>query len=282
MKPKDRRWPNVPVEKLLEDAKKIDTRSVWNEDEITYDTLVRTDVLNGRKMRFVFDEGTYDYEFLDGEYLTWSLNGSEPRREYYLATPGPDHNEIILVHHYMSGREFPASFDIILNLDTGYVIGEDAIVGHPAYPREVMRALMIGHVDGFPISGNAFRPELTRDLVGKAMYWGNPKLDRPPIKYVFSSPEYCTYVMRWKGDDTYFMSSCPCDCVKVAEGLYLCALIEQRQMGFHVFTLMNTKTMHDVQTGFGYSTDPDGYRMHMRCGRVGHWTTMDTIFDETP
>ena len=280
MKPRDRRWNNVPLEKLLEDAKKIDSRTVWGGDPITYDTLVRTDALTGKSFRFVFEDRVMAYTFEDSENLTWSLDGGEVHSEYYLATPAPDHDEIIMVHHFMSGRELPASFDLIIDLESGYVVGEDSIVGHPAYPREVVRRLFIGCIDGFKAPANAFKPELTRDLVGKAMYWGNPKLTRPPIKYVFSAPEYCTYIMRWKEDNTYFMSSCPCECVKLKEGLYLCALIEQRQAGFHMFTVMNTKTMHDVQTGFGYANDPDEYRMHMRCGRVGHWTTMDSIFED--
>ena len=39
MKPRDRRWNNVPLEKLLEDAKKIDSRTVWGGDPITYSNL---------------------------------------------------------------------------------------------------------------------------------------------------------------------------------------------------------------------------------------------------
>lgn len=280
MKPRDRRWNNVTFDVLREKAIGVNTENIWRIDDITRDTIIESEALVGRKYRFLFNDRYMDYIFIDNHHLTWSLNGGELHEEYYKATPGPDHDEIVMVHHFMTGREFPASFDIILNLETGYVIGEDSIVGHPAYPREVVRKLWIGQVENFLIPPNAFKPELTNDLVGKAVFWRNPKLERPAIKYVFSAPEYCTYIMRWKEDNTYFMSSCPCEYVKVADGLYLCALIEQRQAGFHMFTLMNFKTMHDIQTGFGFANDPDEYRIHMRCGRVGEWTTMDTIFND--
>jgi CheY-like chemotaxis protein len=184
----------------------------------------------------------------------------------------------------MSGFELPKCISIVFDIETGFLTAIEAEVGHPSNPREVIRTIIFGRIEGIEAPINAFRPCFTNELVGKALYWRNT-LDGPMrMKYIFCSPNYYTYAMSF-GEDKYWMSTNPSEYVKVKEGLYLMSVVEVRQAGFELNMLMNLDIMRDVQSGFGIGTDgptenPDKVEAFLRMGRYGSYSTMETIYDD--
>jgi hypothetical protein len=173
--------------------------------------------------------------------------------------------------------------DLIMDLESGYAVLFDASLGHPAAPREVVRTIRFGVVDGISPGPEFEKPAYTNDLTGKAIRWASPGSGPKGrgIKYIFSSYCYLTYAMTFRNTDLCFMATNPCDQIKIRDDLYICSTIEERQTGVELVMLMNLSLMRDVQSVFGIGgTVEDGERLEtsMHSGREGRWTTMNADF----
>ncbi len=279
---KKRYWNYITIEQVKEMAKEATTESVWN-GELETEQLGSSEVLAGKKLRFEYMNGSMaEYEFYDKRYLAWTDGDGVWHKDAYSAVPGPDHDEIVFLHHYKAGFDLPRCCNMVIDLETGLVTAVEAVAGNIEIPREVSHDILFGQIAGFNVPANALRHTYTTELVGKAIHWGAPNATRPGIKYIFSSPHYCTYVMRFANEDTYWMATLPAEQIKIKSGLYFMPVVEARQTGFQLNMLMNLDTMRDCQSGFGVGASgpaehPDRLEMHLHAGRCGSYTTMDTI-----
>lgn len=279
---KKRHWNFYSMDQVRQMAAEATTESVWN-GELETEQHGSSEILAGKKLRFEFENGkVMEYVFHDKRYLAWCADGGGWHQDVYSAVPGPDHDEIVFLHHYKAGFELPKCCNMVIDLENGLVTAVDATAGDPDRPREVYHDILFGQIAGFSVPADALRHTYTTELVGKAIYWGAPNAARPGIKYIFSSPHYCTYVMRFSNEDTYWMASLPAEQIKIKSGLYFMPVIEERQTGFQLNMLMNLDTLRDCQSGFGVGSSgpaerPDRIEMHLRTGRCGSYTTMDTV-----
>lgn len=282
-KPLDRRWKFFTLEQVKEMARNTTPESVWIDTPAS-PVYASSDILAGTKLRFEPYEGiAINYEFLDETQLEWNYDGEEKQKDLYRVTTLPGHEEIVFLHHFMAGFELPRSIDIIFDTTTGFATVVEAALGKPENPRDVMRSVFFGKIAGMNTPENAFHPCFTTELMGKAFFWSNPNSNVPIIKYIIGAPNYYTYAMQI-GQEHYWVATNPCEYVKIKEGVYLMSILESRQSGFLLNTLMNFDIMRDVQSGFGLGTDgpkeaPNIIETFLRRGRHGKFTTTDVLWD---
>lgn len=274
---KQRRWPYLTLEEVKERARGVTSESVWR-DALQDPKMVTSNRLAGQKLSFTFENGLqWVYEFLDEHHLRWKASDGRGGEEYYNASPAPGYENFLFLHHYCS-LEIPSCADLLMDFDTGYAVLFDASLGHPDNPREILRAIRFGTIDGIRPDPKAEKPWYTNDLTGKAIRWTRPGGGPGGIKYIFSAYNYLTYAMKFR-DDTCWIATNPCDCIKFRDDLYLCSTIEERQTGVELIMLMNLSLMTDVQTSFGIGgpvETANRLETAMHSGREGHWDTMDT------
>lgn len=280
---RNRRWNYLSDEYVRNVAQTATTESAWNDD-LTHPMLVSTDRMAGKNITITFDDGAvWKYEFIDERHLRWEYGDGMKGEDIYNAAPAPGFDDILFVHHYRAGQDLPRCTDMIVELDTGFVTAIDAKIGNPTAPREVVRNFRFGSIDGIEAPAGAVKPDYTKELIGKAVYWRHPDTNsRRGIKYIFSSNLYYTYVMHQNEAGTCWMATHPCDYIKIRDDLYLMSPIEERQTGMQLVMLMNLDIMRDIQTGFGMgflNDEIDRLESWMRSGRVGEWTVMETCFD---
>jgi hypothetical protein len=279
---KRRHWNYFTMDQVMEIASEATSESVWN-GELETEQIGSSAILAGRILRLEFTNGkVMEYEFHDKRYLSWRVDDSGWHKDAYSAVLGPGHEEIVFLHHYKAGFDLPQCSNMVIDLETGLVTAIEATAGDPDSPREVCHDILFGHIAGFDVPASALRHAYTTELVGKAIYWKAQNTTRPGIKYIFSSPDYYTYAMRFANEDTYWMATHPADQIKIKNGLYLMSVVEARQTGFQLNMLMNLDTMRDCQSGFGVGASgpaehPDRLEMHLHEGRYGSYTTMDTV-----
>ena len=288
LEPKFRRWNYFTQEEIRAMAETTTSESIWNGTIDSFQTVC-SEKMAGKRVCFRLENGErLDYEFLDRRYLLWSVNGKEPVKSVYNASPAPGYEELQVIHHYREGLDVPAAITLYADMETGYVTSVRSEVGRNSNtPRDCSNEILFGEIEGIAHPEGSVKPHFTNDLTGKAVFWGHPETpERPSIKYLFSSPFHYTYVMRFAGENTYWTGTNPTDYIWMRKGLYLAVYIEEHQAGFHIETLMNLEIMRDVQCGFGLGLGkgdpkdrPDCMEMTMRSGRHGRWATLDTIFD---
>lgn len=274
---KERFWPDMTMEEVLATKNGLNSETVWRE-KLHDPMMVTSDKLAGKKLGFTFENGlNWQYEFLDKNHLRWKTTDGRGGEEYYNASPAPGYENFIFLHHYCS-TEIPSCADLLIDFDTGYAVLFDAAVGHPQCPRQIVRTIRFGTIDGMTPDPKAEKPAYTNDLTGKAIRWGRPGGSRGGIKYIFSSYNYLTYVMSFR-DGTCWMATHPCDQIKFRDDLYICSTIEERQTGCELIMLMNLTLMSDVQTSFGIGGPTEStnrLETGMHSGRQGSWDTMET------
>ena len=277
---RNRRWRIMTLQEVLTVSEKEDTVSIWH-DALNDPMLVTSDRLAGQKMSFTFDDGfTLCYEFSDVHYLSYETNDGRSGTEFYNVSPAPGYDNVLFLHHTCT-MKVRRCIDLIMDLDSGYAVLFDASLGHPANPREVIRTIRFGTIDGHMPDPSFEKPGYTNDLVGKAIRWSHPGTGASGrgIKYTFPAYCYLTYVMRFRDTDECFIATNPCDQIKIRDDLYICSTIEERQTGVELIMLMNLTLMRDVQTEFGIG-GPSEYSPRletaMHSGREGSWSTMDT------
>ena len=274
---RQRQWRDVTIEEIKEAAKKLDTESVWHDSRES-ELFHSSDVLAGKKLSFVFEEGLrFSYEFKDDHWLSLTVSDGRRTIEYYNALPAPGYPDIIFLHHYVS-TEIPGSIDLIFDRKAGTAVMLDATFGHPFRFRQVTREIRFGGIEGMELPPEEERYHFTDELTGKSVWWRHPEGKRRGIKYIFSSDRYYTYYMRFPESNEYWMATNPADYIHIRDDLFLFSVVEERQAGFQLTMLMNFTLLTDIQSGFGYggSDDLKVERLEtvMRSGRVG---TMDEM-----
>ena len=257
--------------------------SIWH-DAINDPMMVTSDHFSGKTLRFCFDDGlTWDYEFMDAQHLKWKAGDGREGESFYNASPAPGYENIYFLHH-VTLSEIPACVDLIMDLESGYAVQFDAALGHPGSPREVIRKIRFGSIDGVTPDPDAVRPCWTNDLTGRAIRWRRANGTGYGIKYTFTACNYLTYVMKFPGEHTCWIATNPCDYIKLRDDLYICSTIEERQTGVELIMVMNLTMMTDVQSIFGIGgTTEQGIRLEtaMHSGRAGSWDTLETdLFNE--
>ncbi|MBO4819163.1 MAG: MoaF N-terminal domain-containing protein [Firmicutes bacterium] len=273
---KERRWLYLTLDEVKAIGAQMNTESVWHE-ELKNPMMVTDTRLSGTKMKFDFEDGTvFCYDFKDERHLAWEASDGRKGEEIYNSSPAPGYDNIIFVHHYCS-LEVPGCVDLVIDLERGYAFLIDASLGHPENPREVIRELRFGKIDGMEQKGE--KPCFTNDLTGKAIRWRHPGTNSEGIKYIFSSCNYYTYAMKYKDAGLCWMATNPADYIKFRDDLYICAVIEARQTGVQLVMMMNMSMLTDIQTEFGLGgpNEKCSYlETFMRSGREGIPDVMET------
>ena len=274
-----RRWEYLSLDQIKELAKNTTSETIWGEN-LSRPNMVTSDILAGKEMNFIYDDGTWSYRFLDERHLHWQAPDGTSGDDLYNATLCPGEDSIVFFHHYRAGLELPKCVDMILDLSTGYTTLFDAFLGNPDCPREVLHTIRFGKVEGIKTPAGAEKPDFTDELTGKSIYWAHDEKSRG-IQYIFSSCQYYTYSMVNREKKSCWMATNPADYIKVKDGLYIVSVIEERQPGVQLVMLMNLNIMRDVQSCFGIGgTIAEGHRaetwMHAnRFGRYGQmWTDL--------
>lgn len=277
MKRKVRRWIRYSIEQIKENAKNVNSLSVW-ANGYSADT---TDKLAGRIYQITFTDGSSrKYQFLDGERLLW-CDGVSEQEEAYRAAYAPGCSHTFVVQHFQTGGELPAGVALILNDKNGCVTFIDMKVGLPQNPREVTRKICFGHIKGIATPEDE-EHSFTLDLVGKAILWKKEHDERPLFKQMYIAPEFYNYVHEYPESNECWMTTNPALYVRLGKGLYLISALKERQTGAHLLSLINTDKMLERELEFGFIGDDqlsgdDFFRMTLQAERTGCWTTIDSL-----
>ena len=263
-----RRWPSLTAEEVqsLFDNASPEQYAHGGLGEGEYAFPYAEDLV-GKTFRFVFpDVREMSYQ-IDGLHcLTWKENG-QPHTEYYQGH-SPEQG-IYFIQHTVKGSVPPQAHTLVIDADAGLVTLCEARFGNGVEAREVAHQFSFGRIDGCPDPG--YRHRYTNKLVGKAIYWTYHQ-GMPPIKHIYSSEYYYTYVMQM--GDRCWMASNPADFVQIRDNLVIFSFLEERQAGTQGFFLINLDTLRDVGSFLGINSEG-----HFECytvGAKGEETTMYT------
>jgi len=224
--------------------------------------------LIGRKFDFLFDDfGDIHYEFKDLHELIWKTK-KEEHSDYYM---GHEFGEgIYFIHHFVKGSNPAEIITLVADTTNGLVTMCHGRLGNEPEPREMAHDFYFGTIAGYD-SYPEEKHHFTSDMVGKAIEWTYCE-DMQPIKHIYSTEYYYTYVMR--GEDSCWVASNPADFVKINDHLYIFSFIEERQAGIQGLFLINTDTLHDVGcfSGINGLNNFECYTV----GAKGEWKGMET------
>ena len=267
-----RRWPSLTVEEVqnLFDSSSPEEYAHGGLGEGEY-AFPYAESLIGKSFRFEFSEGrivTYHFESL--HTLIWEENGEE-HSEYYQGHE-PEQG-IYFVQHVCKGSVPPQAHTLVIDAEKGLVTLCEAKFGNGIEAREVAHRFFFGCIAGSPDPG--YRHHFTSRLVGKAIYWTYHE-GMPPIKHIYSSEYYYTYVMQMK--DRCWMASNPADFVQIRDNLFIFSFLEERQAGTQGFFLINLDTLRDVGSFLGINSE--GKFECYTVGAKGKETTMYTYLSK--
>lgn len=232
------------------------------------------DELTGKTFFFEFDqEGiTLRYNFTASHQLDWACSGDDcsPALHTEYCDYLKSEDGIYLVQHMVRHSAPPASVTLVIDTNAGLVTMCRAHFGNGVEPREIDRCFYFGIIRGYAGYPKE-RHHFTRDLVGKAIEWTYHE-GMPPIKHIYSTEYYYTYVMR--SGDKCWVASNPADFVRVNDHLYIFSFVEERQAGSQGFFLINLDTLYDVGSFLGINSED-----HFECytvGAKGKWAAMET------
>ena len=278
LKRKERRWQYLSLEEVKKIGAALNTETIWH-DAIHDPLMVTSSRLAGKDLTFRFEDGlNMSYVFQDKNHLRFETSDGRQGAAFYNLSPAPGYENFLFLHHCCEG-EIPACIDLLMDFDTGYAVLFDASLGHPGSPREVIRKIRFGTIDGVTPSIRAEKPHFTNDLTGRAIRWRRAGMQKGGIKYIFTSCNYLTYVMKFRDTNECWVGTNPCDYIKFRDDLYLCSTIEERQTGVELIMVMNLSMLTDVQSIFGIGgTTEQGIRLEtsMHSGRAGSWEEMPT------
>lgn len=270
-----RRWAQFTMDTVKDIAKNTTSEIIWGEN-LQRPNMVTDSVLAGKEMKFIYDNGEWNYKFKDERHLHWQAPDGTEGDDLYNATVCPGDDNVVFLHHYRAFLDLPRAVDVIMDLGTGYTILFDAYMGNPVCPREVLHDIRFGRIDGVAVPEGVEAPGFTNDLTGKSIYWAHDERERG-IQYIFSSCQYYTYTMINRAEKTCWMATNPADYLKVKDGIYIMSVIEERQPGVQLVMLMNLNIMRDVQSCFGCGgTVDEGPHLEtwMHANRKGRFVEM--------
>jgi len=280
----DRRWENIPAEKINSLAQGLKPESYASDWMSDAENFQYADSLLGRELTLIFPEGKIRYSFFEKKKLKLSLFDEILSECFYRAVEEPGHPELIFVHHYLDGNIPAACIDLVLDFDTGFAVCVYAKIGHPSYPREVSHKIYIGEIEGIEHPLGSLRPKPSTELVGKAIMWDMPGFTKkPPIKHIYLSSHYYAIAMT-RPDGSCFISADPADYIKIKENVFLVSAIEERRSGIQLTFLINTELLEDLVGHFGISAgneigqDEPRIVCTLMTGRKGKWAPMETVF----
>ena len=267
-----RRWPSMTEEEVqrLFDTASPEEYAHGGLGEGVY-AFPYAESLVGKSFRFLFPEGREVSYYLEALHtLVWE-EGGEKHCEFYQGherEPG-----VYFVQHTCHGSVPPRARTLVIDAENGLVTLCEAKFGNGVEAREIAHQFSFGRVDGSPDPG--YRHHLTSRLVGKAIYWTYHE-SMPPIKHIYSSEYYYTYVM--KMGDRCWMASNPADFVQIRDNLFIFSFLEERQAGTQGFFLINLDTLRDVGSFLGINSE--GKFESYTVGAKGEETTMYTYLSE--
>ena len=165
-----------------------------------------SDALNGKELVLRFEDAPeIRYHFHEAHSLTMTDDSGSYTDwcDIHEAEPG-----LFFVHHAMKQTAPPRFQTAVLDLKKGLVTVVQARIGNEAEPREVSRRFLFGRIEG---CGDGTEPlhHFTSDLVGKAIWWIYHEQGFPPLKHIYSTEYYYSYVMNT--GDKCWMASNPAD-----------------------------------------------------------------------
>lgn len=265
-----RRWPSLTreeVQKLFDEAppKKYAHGGLGEGEYMP----PYSDALTGKSYVLQFEDYpavTYSFNSIHELTMTEGKNSYTDYALVHEAEPG-----LFFIHHAIKGTNPPRVNTVILDLNTGLVTLCRAEVGNEVEAREMSHKFYFGKIAGY----DSYPEEIhhfTSDLVGKAIYWTYHEGKMPPLKHIYSSELYYSYVMQF--GDKCWMASNPADFVKINDHQYIFSFLEERQAGAQGLFLINMDTLHDVGcfTGINGFGQFEAYTV----GAKGELTTMWT------
>lgn len=267
-----RRWNTLSAEDVQQ---KIDSRtpeqySTGGLAQGEY-MLPFTEGLIGRSFEFSFqDTALCHYEFTGLHTLNWSED-NVGHTEFYQGHEAE--NGVYFVQHMIKASVPPQCRTLIIDTNTGLVTICHAQFGNKAQAREVAHTFHFGRILGYASYPDEMH-HFTQDLVGKAIYWTYHE-GMPPLKHIYSSEYYYTYVMRF--GNQCWMATNPADFIKINDHLYVFSFLEERQAGTQGLFLINMETLHDVGSFLGINSE-DVFECYT-VGAKGRLSTMETYLD---
>jgi len=220
--------------------------------------------LTDKRFALQFENRSVEYYFMEKHRVLWKWNDGIWYEGYCQYAKSED--GIYFVQHTCFEEEFLGGMTLVLDFNNGRVTAIEASFGNYRAPREIERQFLFGRISG--VENELPLHDFTEDLVGKAILWSyHPHMD--PIKHVYTSPLYYTYVMR--SEHSEWIASNPADYVKISDNLYLVSFLEERQTGIQGSFLINTKTLTDVGSFFGINGS-DQFECYL-VGAKGEWVT---------
>ena len=190
-----RRWPSMTEEEVqrLFDTASPEEYAHGGLGEGVY-AFPYAESLVGKSFRFLFPEGREVSYYLEALHtLVWEEGGEKHCEFYQGHEPEPG---VYFVQHTCHGSVPPRARTLVIDAENGLVTLCEAKFGNGVEAREIAHQFSFGRVDGSPDPG--YRHHLTSRLVGKAIYWTYHE-SMPPIKHIYSSEYYYTYVMKMGG-----------------------------------------------------------------------------------
>ena len=189
--------------------------------------------LAGKQFCLIMDDGyDFDLHFIDGHTLTWSREGSEPKKEQYLCAKGD--NTTYLVSYELAEAKKRTNYTWVLDLENGLVTRVYAVIGkHPRFEYLITPAYEFGAIKTEDAEVGVYpRHGFTDDLTGNFVQWNYGGMETVHVYYcsnfyrITYPPERAASRVFNEALAKLPSSDEPTAYIKIKEGLYLFSLTE--------------------------------------------------------
>jgi hypothetical protein len=242
--------PDMPRDAIYMAAERAAENMSYNHGGLEGRRLPFTDSLSGVSLTIALDDGAgkIPHRFIDAHNLVWTDSDGSEHPEYYEAIE-IDRN-IYMVAYLRKGGRPVTSVTAVLDMGLNIATIITAAIGELPFARDVDQRILSGVIlreGSFPPI--AWRHQPTRDLVGKSFGWSYR--DDMTSQHIYASPYGIAWVIL-QGPGAGSLGSAPCKYYKINDHVYLYSWIESFGSGQQGVVLMNTRTMHDCGTFYGF------------------------------
>ncbi|MDR2656801.1 MAG: MoaF N-terminal domain-containing protein [Oscillospiraceae bacterium] len=242
--------PDMTPDEIYALAERAVDGMTYNHGGLEGRRLPFTDALSGKTLTIALDDGAgrLPHTFVDRHRLTWTDADGVEHPEYYEAIE-IDRN-IFMVAYMRKGSRPVTSVTAVLDLGYNIATVITAAIGALPFARDVDQRILGGVIlreGAFPPL--AWRHQPTRDLIGKTYGWSYR--DDMTSQHIYASPYGIAWVIL-QGPGAGSLGSAPCKYYKINDHVYLYSWIESYGSGQQGVVLMNTRTMHDCGTFYGF------------------------------